>query len=765
MPVGFLRTSVHRYVSVGCALGALALYSPGAPAQSGPPLVYGVTDLGAPGGGAAAAHDVSEFAYVSVGRMRTATGAYHAFAQGYSGFRDLGTLGGSESIAFAATTNVVVGQAQTASGEERAFLVNLRSTAGMTNLGTLGGSWSAAYDTLDEIVVGASRTAGNAQLQAFEYRNGAMAPVPVNWGGDSVAKGVNSAHDIVGYACTAANASCRAFLSSGGVVTDLGSLGGNSVANGLNEHGQIVGSSVVAGTTQQAFLYADGTMRGLGTLGGANSEGLGISHGGDIVGSSQDGSGATRAFLWRDGVMTDLNTLLPAGSGWVLQSAAAISEGGQIAGTGTFDGTTRGFLLTPPTDLDLMTGGVRTQSDSNRPRGVEVGRTVSFVTSVLALSDQGITVYGTQTRHTLTGPAEFIAAGGDDLDTCDVTPAVVTCRFLAVDTPGTGREVWLRARTTGSGEITHHAVVTSDVPDPDNSNDTITEDNRAVALSTFVLTPSSIFGGKASSARVTLTDRAPGNDAIVRLTSSRPDIAPVPPTFAVPTWTNTRALNIIPVVVSAPTPVDITATYGLVTVTTGLTVLPPVLTQLYLTPTTVIGGCGTSAGKVVLSGSAPAAGGVVPLSTTNAKALAPASVTVAAGTSVRTFTIPTSAVTTPATGTVTASYGGASQTLKFTVRPIRAKTVTFAPNPAAGGSTVTGTVTLECGAAPGAVVINLTSSNPGVAVPAVSSITIPAGGTTGSFSVRTTRVAANTTVSIHAWVFGVRKTATLTVRP
>jgi hypothetical protein len=129
-------------------------------------------------------------------------------------------------------------------------------------------------------------------------------------------------------------------------------------------------------------------------------------------------------------------------------------------------------------------------------------------------------------------------------------------------------------------------------------NNSVSEQNWAVALSALALTPSTIAGGKASSARVALTDIPPfSHDAIVRLASSRPDIAPVPSTIVVPYYagSTSRVFNIIPKVVSEPTPVEISATYGLVTIKQTLTVVPPALSQLYLTPTTIIGGCGTSA--------------------------------------------------------------------------------------------------------------------------------------------------------------------------
>jgi probable HAF family extracellular repeat protein len=766
MVVGSRTKSVYRNVRFPIVLAAVALCTADVPTQSTPPLPYGVTDLGTLGGAASAAHDVTEYGYLSVGRAQTTSGAYHAFVDGGFGRRDLGTLGGPQSTALAASGNLVVGQAQTASGQERAFLVELGTTSVLRNLGTLGGTWSSAVDVRYGIVVGASRTTGDTRLRAFQYVDGAMSAVPFDWGGDSVARGVNSGHEIVGYACTAANARCRAFLFRGGVATDLGSLGGNSVANAINESAQIVGSSVVTGTTPHAFLYSNGAMADLGTLGGTSSEAFAINERGEVVGSSRTSSGAIRAFLWRNGVMTDLNTFLPAGSGWVLRSATSISDGGQIVGTGTHNGITRGFILTPQTDLSLFVGGVRSQSDSNLPRGIEVGKQVFWVTSLQVLDQQGITVYGATMTHTLTGPAEFVEVRPDPGSTCDLTPTVVTCRMAPVDSPsGLGPEILVRARATAPGAITHRAVVTSDVPDRNSANDSVSEANRAIALSAFALTPASLPGGKVSAAKVTLTGQAPAGDAVVRITSSRPDIAPVPATFVVPSWTNTRSFNIIPAVVSQPTTVQISATYGLVTIRKTLTVVPPTLTQLYLTPTTVIGGCGTSAGKIVLSGSAPAAGAVVPLKNTNPKANVPASVTVAAGTTSKTFTVTTQPVTSPATGTVTASYGGVSQTLNFSVRPIRVQTLTLSPNPAVGGARVSGTITLECPAAPGPVVVNLSSGNLGVARPTTPSITIPAGGRTGSFSIQTSAVPASTNVSIYATVFGVRKAATLTVTP
>jgi hypothetical protein len=46
--------------------------------------------------------------------------------------------------------------------------------------------------------------------------------------------------------------------------------------------------------------------------------------------------------------MHDLNDYLPEGSPWVLTSATAINDNGQIAGNGTISGEAHAFLMNLP---------------------------------------------------------------------------------------------------------------------------------------------------------------------------------------------------------------------------------------------------------------------------------------------------------------------------------------------------------------------------------------------------------------------------------
>lgn len=154
---------------------------------------------------------------------------------------------------------------------------------------------------------------------------------------------------------------------------------------------------------------------------------------------------------------------------------------------------------------------------------------------------------------------------------------------------------------------------------------------------------------------------------------------------------------------------------------------------------------------------------MIRLANTNAAATAPATVTVPAGASTKTFTINTSRVTSNRGGTVTATYGAVSKALTLTVRPLRVKTLALSPNPVRGGTTTNATVTLECAAPSGGLVVGLSSNRSATAAPTVSSIVIPAGATIGRFSVRTTAVTATTSATIRATTFGVAKDAALTV--
>lgn len=84
----------------------------------------------------------------------------------------------------------------------------------------------------------------------------------------SVGSSINSSWQVTGYSPARADED-HAFVYSGGILTDLGTLGGDfSYGTGINDSGQVAGISYIDGPDGiRAFIYSNGVMKNLGTLG------------------------------------------------------------------------------------------------------------------------------------------------------------------------------------------------------------------------------------------------------------------------------------------------------------------------------------------------------------------------------------------------------------------------------------------------------------------------------------------------------------------
>ena len=189
---------------------------------------------------------------------------------------------------------------------------------------------------------------------------------------------------------------------------------------------------------------------------------------------------------------------------------------------------------------------------------------------------------------------------------------------------------------------------------------------------------------------------------------------------------------------------------------------PVQLNSLSVSPTLVLGGA-QSTGTVTLSGGAPAGGAVVTLSSSNATASVPASVTVAQGQSSATFTISTQSVTSSTSVMISAVYSGTTQTATLTVvPPPTLTTLSLVPAGVTGGSTATGTVILS-GVTPTNITVSLGNTNSAASVPA--SVTVYQGQSQGSFSISTAAVTSQTAGTITATLSGVSLSQPFTVYP
>ena len=179
-----------------------------------------------------------------------------------------------------------------------------------------------------------------------------------------ILNGINARGYTVGYKYRYGLATYSAILIDPNVtVNDLSDVvylptyGGRAVD--INDNNMIAGTTgnntrVTPVIYSRAFIYDyNATTDNLTVLpvleGGLRSSAYDINESNQVVGSSESAAG-NHAVIWDEvGVITDLHNLMLA-EGWVLTSATAINDYGDIVGTGTklVDGVAKahGFLLT-----------------------------------------------------------------------------------------------------------------------------------------------------------------------------------------------------------------------------------------------------------------------------------------------------------------------------------------------------------------------------------------------------------------------------------
>lgn len=360
----------HRLRHAACALALAALFG----TTTARAQLYQVTDLGSLGGVKGSGASALNANGVAVGYSFIPSGNFvHAMVSDRGTVSDIGTLGGTQSLARAANhSGVVVGWAYPFGvSVQRAF----RWQNGvMTELGTFGGNVSDAQDVNDAgIIVGSAFTAD--PLERAFWWDGTLHDLGTLGGSQSRAYGINQWNDIVGWAMPVSDDRFHAFLGKpNSDLYDLGTLGGpTSHAYDVNNFTHLCGWSQINNTSpdSRGFFWANGVMKSVGTLGGIYSAAFALSDQDEVVGASTREDGVTAAFLWKNDHLFDLNLLIPGGTGWFLDRAWDIDESGSIVGEGHLNGLARAFLLTPTAAAGVENGarpdGVRFAGSSPNP--------------------------------------------------------------------------------------------------------------------------------------------------------------------------------------------------------------------------------------------------------------------------------------------------------------------------------------------------------------------------------------------------------------
>ncbi len=740
-------------------------------------------------------------------------------------------------------TGWVVGQASSDSGQFHAFRFN-SAAAGSAMIDLTPGLFSSSAMAINQFneVVGSVSDTGTG-LFAFLY-----SPVPVNplaYLTDATRKasafGLADDAKVVGQLATsAANTSYNAFLtdSHGVGVANLGTLGGlNSSATGINVSDQVVGSAELSTKYTHAFRTAAGgyPMDATSDLGvftgkgysGKNSYAYGINAAGLTVGAAEVTSSPVllHAFLYDDiNGMQDLNSLIPTGSGWVLTSAQAINDSGEIVGVGTIGGVSHAFeLVRNPVaamvigPITFYAGGTATGtvvlqqpapaagakvalSSSSALLQVPASVTVPAGTTAASFTVTGQGAGAKRTFVTITGTYK----GGTATSGVIVTPAVVST--LTID-----------QRALNQGDTVQGTIVLN-APAPTGGL-TVTLTNPAptsLTIPATVTVPAgqvsegfAVTGGKllAKAQKVTITatpgdSGSPAPTAVVNVLAA-PTITGV--TLS-PATLNGGYASTGTITVSAPAPsagltipvksntTEVTigtcsiapgAVSGQFTITTGSALAKEVIAQLTATlngnvvvfldvkPSVVNAGKNNtlvidpnylaSGGSATASFTGTSASGEYATVTSSDPSVSvPASIYMSPGTSTASFTVSTVPVTQARSVTITVVYSGGTFTTKLNLLPNMPAALTITPGTLIGSvQNGAGTVTLTAPST--GFYLNLSSSDPAAVVP--SSIYIAPGATFGSFPVTTSLPAALAKASITAQFNGARLAQKVSVLP
>jgi uncharacterized repeat protein (TIGR03803 family) len=599
---------------------------------------------------------------------------------------------------------------------------------------------------------------------------------------------------------------------SGGMASDgQGNFYGTTYEGGANGFGTIFRYNSVSGQLTTLFTFnrnpngslpsANVTLDGKGNLYGTTYQG----------GSHSSASNFCCGTVWKyslsSGVLTTLvnfdGDTVPA-DGYAPMGGITLDSNGNLYGTTIYGGangdgivyeySSAGILSTLATfsgpngsnpEGDLVFDGAGNLFGTTNQGGSSGYGTVYKLTpnsgggcgvtvSSLTFNPTTISNGGTSTGTvTLSGPAP---SGGSVVgltsDNASVFPHVPS----SITVPAGATTATFQATANNLFVLSNTVVTVTATLGNSTAQGSVTV-TPGINVTSISLKPSTVTGGSSSTGTVTIASPAPSGGNEVELSTSNVSTpacfrsaVTFPNIVTVAAGSTSVSFTVSTTSVSAVCSSAIFAQSGTTTVSANFTVNPggssgPTVSSVILNPNSVTGGS-SSQGTVTLSSAAPSGGSAVSLSSSSSSTSVPSSVTVAAGNTTTSFTVNTTSVSTTTTAVITASLGSSSAQASLTINPgsgsITLSSLTLNPTTVSGGSKSTGTVTLSAAAPSGGAAVTLTSSNTSVAtVP--SSVTVSAGQTSASFTVKTQSVSSNINVTISGTYAGATKSTTLTV--
>lgn len=286
----------------------------------------------------------------------------------------------------------------------------------------------------------------------------------------------------------------------------------------------------------------------------------------------------------------------------------------------------------------------------------------------------------------------------------------------------------------------------------------------------FTISPSSVPNAQRATGKITLPAPASAGGQVVMLSASPASLVTIPASLMVKAGSTTATFDILTRKMNLPAmPVAVTikaVASGFVR-SAELVVTPPFgVSSLGVAPSPLTNG-ETAVGMVVLNTTSTSDGLQVFLSASPGNLVSmPSVVVIKKGQIFGSFAIRTKTVIQPTNVTISASTNRIRfQKVLLRINPTpKASALTVSPSTVSAGGRSTGLVVLTAPATGGGQVVTLTAV-PSSAASVPSSIRIPPGATTGTFSIQSKSVPKLTGVTLSAAANGVRKTAVLTVVP
>lgn len=312
---------------------------------------------------------------------------------------------------------------------------------------------------------------------------------------------------------------------------------------------------------------------------------------------------------------------------------------------------------------------------------------------------------------------------------------------------------------------TSASSLTGDRLSSSGAQGTVTLSGVATGVSALACSSATLTGSGSTTCTVTLTQPAPAGGSLVTLADNSA-VLTVPASVTVPAGSTSAAFPATAASVSASSTATITASLNGSSASAAVGLYPAaLLTKLGCTAASITG-TGSTVCTVSLSRSAPYGGSLVALSSTTSALAVPASLLVPSGSTTASFTATAAvaSITVAATATVSAALNGSSASWTVGLLPsILLTNLTCAPTAITGSGSTLCTLTLNGTAPAGGAVVSLADNHAALTVP--SSVTVPAGSSSATFTATASGISVAGTASITATLNGSSVAFLLSLQP